>query len=52
MRPKQQKYATSGPSRLETVIQLINHLFENIQIFERWSGCKIIKQNVPGGYDF
>ena len=23
-----------------------------IQIFERWSGCKIIMQNVSGGYDF
>ncbi len=23
-----------------------------IQIFEKWSGCKIIKQNVLGGYDF
>ncbi len=23
-----------------------------MQIFDRWSGCKIIKQNVPGGLIF
>ncbi len=39
--PKGPPYAIFHQSRIEIT---------NVQIFKRWSGCMIMKENVPGWY--